>query len=256
MYYRYTKSGLRIPVDLDGLYDGGAIFIAGGAPSLGEELNLHRLAQSGLNVLALNNTATLLESSNNLWLGGDKPRCYSKRILKDPRMLKFAVISRKNEEIDGTVWRDMPSTLFFGTCDKFNEQNFLMPHRDFVWWKNTFYIALQLVYRLGFRKVYLVGCSFRISSEKQYSYDAKLTGPETEWNQRVYEKTVGKMKRLKPAFEAGGLEVISATPDSLLNDDFETIAFDDAIDDALENFPAEYRLEDCVHSSALKKPKE
>ncbi len=226
MYYRYTAGGARIPCDLDGLWKDQSVFIAGGAPSLADEPNLKRLAEPGINVLAINNTAALLENATNFWLGGDKPRCYSKRILKDPRILKFAVISRKNEEVNGTVWQHMPSTFFFGTCDKFTEQNFLMPHRDFVWWKNTFYIALQLVYRLGFRKVYLVGCSFKTTDEKQYSYDVELTEPETEWNQRVYDKTVARMKKMKPTFEKGGLEVISATPDSMLNNEFETNTLD------------------------------
>jgi len=254
MFYRYNGGG-RIPVDLDGVYE-GSVFIVGGAPSLAEEPNLRRLAEPGLNVLAINNTAALLENAANFWLGGDKPICYSERILKDPRILKFAVISRKDIAVNGTVWKNLPSTFFFGTCDKFTEQNFLMPHRDFVWWKNTFYIALQIVHRLGFRKVYLVGCSFKTTKEKQYSYDVKLTGPEMEWNQRVYEKTVAKMKRMKPAFEKGGLKVISATPDSLLNDDFSTMTFDEAINDALKDFPAEYCLEECVHSSALNKQEE
>lgn len=252
MYYRYNGDA-RIPCDLDGAYSGQSVFIAGGAPSLAEEPNLRRLAEPGINVMALNNTAATLENAVNFWLGGDKSPCYSERILKDPRILKFAVISRKDIAVNGTVWKHLPSTFFFGTSDKFTEQNFLMPHRDFVWWKNTFYIALQIVHRLGFRKVYLVGCSFRMGKDKQYSYDVKLTGPEQEWNERVYSKTVAKMKALKPAFDRDGFEVISATPDSLLNDIYPTMTFDEAIEEALEGFPKEYELEKCVHSSALKK---
>lgn len=256
MFYRYNAGGGRIPCDLDGAYEGQSIFIAGGAPSLAEEPNLHRLAEPGINVLAMNNTAATLGNAINFWLGGDKPLCYSDRILKDPRILKFAVISRKNLPVNGTVWRKLPSTFFFGTSDKFNVNNFLMPHRDFVWWKNTFYIALQIVHRLGFRKIYLVGCGFKVDEEKQYSYDFELTGPEREWNERVYNNTVTKMKVLKPSFDKAGFEVISATPDSLLNDDYPTMTFDEAVEDALKDFPKEYELEKCVHSSAFKKQEE
>ncbi len=251
MLYRYNGE-CRIPVDLDGMWE-GSCFLAGGAPSLGDEPHLSRLGEPGVNLMALNNTASLFQSSVDFWLGGDKPMCYSERILKDQRILKFAVISRKDLAVNGTVWKKLPSTFFFGTSDKFDVNNFLMPHRDFVWWKNTFYIGLQLLHRLGFRKVYLIGCSFRIDKDKQYSYDVKLTGPEREWNERVYNNTVEKMKALKPAFDKAGFEVISATPDSLLNDIYPTMTFDEAIDDSLKDFPKEYQMDKCVHSSALKK---
>lgn len=253
IFYRYSADGGRIPMDFDGTYEGETLFIAGGAPSLADEPNLDRLAEPGINVLAINNTAATLDNAMNLWLGSDKPKCYSDRILKDPRIMKFAMISRKDLDVGGTPWKQLPNTFFFGTCDKFTNENFLMPHRDFVWWKNTFYIALQIARRLGFKKVYLVGCSFQISKDKQYSYDIELTGPETEWNQRVYGKTVDRLKLLKPVLDAGGLEVISATPDSMINDDYPAVTFDAAIDDALKDFPADYKLHECVHSSALKK---
>lgn len=252
MFYRFLRGGCRAPVDLDDAYKNLSCFIAGGAPSLGKE-NLDRLREPGVNLLAINNTASLFQGAVTFWLGGDKPKCYSERILKDPGILKFAVISRRDELVDGRPWKELPSTFFFGTNEKFDEKNFLSPHRDFAWWKNTFFLALQLAYRLGFRKVYLIGCSFNAKTKKDYAYDVKLSDAERDWNDKLYNNSVVRMRNLKPTFEAGGLEIISATPDSKLNGDFPTMTFDEAVDDALSGFPKEYGLDKVVHSSALKK---
>ena len=242
-----------MPIDVDGAYEGQAVFIAGGAPSLMEE-PLELLTQPGVSVLALNNTASILPpGAVDFWLGCDKPVCYSDRILLDPKITKFALISRRDYPVNGRVWKQAPSTYFFGTRENFTVENFLRTDRDFVWWKSTFYVALQIVHRLGFRKAYLIGCAFRLDGEKDYSYDVKLTDGERDWNKRVYNKTVDRMRQLKPTFDKVGFEVISATPDSLLNDIYPVVKFEEAVKDILSGFPEEYELEKCVHSSALKK---
>lgn len=252
MLYHYSKSGLRIPVDLDNLFEGGTVFIAGGCPSLLEE-DLSKLTQPGIFVLAINNTpAVMPDGAVDAWIGSDKPDCYSKKILLDPTIMKFTVISRKELAVGDKVWKELPNTYFFGTNDKFTEDNFLMQHRDFLWWKNTFFGALQLAYRLGFKKVYLIGCGFNVSNDKQYSYDFKLDEKERKINERLYNQSVERMKKLKPIMDAGGYKVISATKGSLLNGFYPVVSFDDAIEDALKEIPKDYELEKCVHSSAFR----
>jgi len=251
MFYRFTKSGLRIPVDLDDIYS-GSCFLAGGSPALLKE-NLSLLSQPGIMTMSMNNTASIVPSS--LWVGGDKPLCYSPKILLDPRLLHFAIISRRDFEVGGTPWKHCPNTYFFGTNDNFTLGDLLKPHRDFVWWKNTFYIALQILYRLGFRKIYLIGCEFNIEKDHQYAYGAKLGEEEVTWNKRTYNAVVANMKHLKPHFEECGIEIISATPNSKLNDIYKVMSFDDAVKDVLENFPKEYNIKDCPHSSFFGKNK-
>jgi len=247
MFYRYTRSGLRVPVDLDGLYS-GSCFIAGGSPSLLLE-NLSLLDQPGINVLAMNNTASVVPC--NLWIGGDKPVCYSPRITTDPRITKFAVISRKDQQINEVAWKHYPNMYFFGTHEKFTVGNLLKPDRDFVWWKNTFYMALQLAWRLGFRTVYLTGCQFKMDKDKHYSYDTVLTDKQIAWNNRTYERAADNMKYLKAHFDKVGFKVISATPDSRLNEWYPTIDFRDAVQEALMGFPREWEIGKCPHSSEL-----
>lgn len=247
MFFRFDK-GARIPVDLDGMFS-GSCFIAGGAPSLLRE-NLELLEQPGLTVISMNNTASKIPT--DVMVCADKPKCYSDRILRDPKLMKFAMISRKDLMVGDKKMMDLPNMYFFGANEKyFNVHNFLNYQRDFVWWKNTMYNVIQLAYRLGFRKVYLIGCAFKISKEEQYSYKTKLTNHQINYNARTYNNFVGKMKLLKKHFKEKGFEIISCTPNSSLNEFYPSMSFEDAVKDILKDFPKEYRTDKCLHSSEM-----
>lgn len=222
MFYRFGKNDVRMALDLDGLFHNEECFIAGGAPSLkgfAPQVNEAR----GVSVLAINNAATVVRPT--IWVGGDRPACYSKSILVDPTIMKFGIkVSKKRrQDVNGRPWCEWPNTFFFGTKDGFNPNNFLNFDKDLVWWKNTFFIALQLAYRLGFRAVYLVGCSFDIpveveSGKEQYAWETHLNAEELKTNKRLYTSSVGQIESLLPHFKEKGFSVVSCTPVSLAND--------------------------------------
>ena len=247
MFFRYDKN-CRIPVDLDGMFS-GSCFIAGGHPSLLKE-NLELLKQPGISVISMNNTASMIPT--DIWIGMDKPKCYSERILLDQKIMKFTMVSRRDLIVGNKKMRELPNMYFFGANEKyFNVSNFLNQHRDFVWWKNTMYNVLQLAYRLGFRKVYLIGCAFKISKETQYSYKMKLSDHQINYNQRTYNNFLEKMKLLKRHFKEKGFEIISSTPNSSLNEFYPFVPFKDAIKEMLKDFPREYDTNKCLHSSEM-----
>jgi len=234
MFYRFVKSGVRLPVDMDDLFQDGACFIAGGAPVLADFAEL--LGKARPHILAINNAATKVPAT--LWVGGDKPDCYSRSILLDPTIMKFGVISRREYVVEGKPWKLWHNTFFFGTKEGFNPRNFLERDRDLCWWKNTFFIAIQLAYRLGFRTVYLAGCGFQIEQAKQYAWETNLSADEIAWNQRLYGNTLTRLKELKPVFERKGLRVISATPGSLANSILEYRDPAEAIAEVMSAIPA------------------
>lgn len=240
---------------MDDTYRGRTLFIAGGAPSLLDEPALYKLAKAGISLMAMNNTATIFPAGVDFWVGCDKPACYSPSILLNPKPKKFAIIAKREFKFSVDQYReyrflDCPNIYFFGTHDKWQPKTLLKKDRDFVWWKNTFWVALQIAYRLGFRKVYLVGCAFNIKDkEPAYSYDMTLDDYQRKYNQRLYNQTVTIMKQAKPHFDECGFEVISATKDSLLNEDYPYVRFDEAIGNALKEYPQDHALDKCKHSS-------
>jgi hypothetical protein len=267
MYYKYSR-GCRIPVDLDGMYPGRTCFIAGGAPSLLNE-DLSKLNQPGISLMSMNNTPSVLPTGCvDFWVGLDKPLCYAPRILMDPKIQKFAIIAKKGFPFpyngkDYTL-QQMPNMYFIGTVAdddpnvvrRFTYKTLLKPERDFVWWKNTFWVALQIAYRFGFRKVYLIGCAFNLTPDKQYSYDYKLSDYQQQYNQKLYNQTVASLRECKSHFDDVGFQVISATPDSKLNEFYPSVSYDEAIKDALGDYPVSYDLSTCVHSTFFTDKKE
>jgi hypothetical protein len=251
MFYRFSKAGARIAVDLDGLFAGSTLFLLGGSPTLKEQ-PLELLRQRGIVTMAMNNVP-LTFPKPDLWVCADKPPCFDQRIYADPSVMKFTIITRRREKVGttGKMVREFPNMHFFGITEKFTLQTFLQPHRDLVWWKSVFPIALQLAHRLGFRTVYLVGCGFTMSAGRQYAWKTDLNGYQQNYSQRTYNADVTRLQQLKSVFDDNGFRVISATPDSAANDILGYVSLEEAVTSALASMPLP--SDTLVHSSALSK---
>ena len=249
MFYRYTRSGARVSCDLDGLYDGGTVFLLGGAPSL-DDLT-PPLEQPGIVTLAVNNVPRRFPRPS-LWICADKPKCFDPFVYTCPSALKFTMISRRFEEVPKTggkkAWQ-VPSMFFFGASSKFKVTNFLSPSPDLVWWKSVFPMALQLAWRLGFKKVCLVGCSFHMDVGQPYAWETDLDDDERSWSQRTYNKDLERLKVLKPVFDAHQFRVVSCTPGSRANDLLGYEPVEMAVAGALSGLPDRAHPEDLIHSS-------
>lgn len=210
MFYRYRGSE-RIAVDLDGINQGGTLFLLGGGPQL-KKLQLGLLKQGGVATLALNNVP-LVFPQPTYWLTADRPECFSPD-LWGMHCLKFAPISRRDVEVPGTgrPARAWPGALFFGTRDHPPLTEFLTPHRDLSWYRSVFPLGLQLAVRLGFRRVCLVGCGFNAGG--RYAWKSDLTPEEADYSQRTYDGDVERLRQLVPLLREGGVELVSCTPGS------------------------------------------
>lgn len=248
MFYRYLKGGARVCVDLEGLFAGQTLFLLGGSPKLKESpLDLLRLP--GIVTLAMNNVPLTFEKPT-MWVCADKPPCFDQRLYAYPETMKFTIISRREEVVGSTgkKVREFPNQYFFGTTTR-PLQTFLKPHRDLVWWKSVFPIALQMAYRLGFRTVYLVGCGFKMGPTQQYAWNTDLNDYQRNYSQRTYNMDVDRLRQLKPLFDADGFRVVSSTPDGAANDILGYVPLEVAVADTLATLPPPSN--DLIHSSTL-----
>lgn len=254
MFYRYTKSGARIPVDMDGLYENESVFLLGGSPKL-RELPLELLRKPGIVTLAVNNVPCYFERPN-LWVCADKPHCFSPHIYSDPAITKFTMISRREIEVPGTGTkiRQFPNMYFFGAREGFNFRNFLDPHRDLVWWRSVFPIALQLAFRLGFRTVYLAGCSFNMNKSpgQQYAWKTNLTADQAQYSHNTYNRDLARLVELKPTFDRKSFDLVSCTPDSRAHGTLSYLPLEKAVERVLASKPNPANTETLLHSSELK----
>lgn len=250
MFYRFTPSGARISIDLDDLFFGSSLFLLGGGPSL-KDMPLELLKHPSIITLAMNNVPCVFNHPT-MWVCADKPPCFSQHIYASPTIMKFTMISRRSEMvgITGKKVFEFPNMFFYGVKD-FSLGDFLNKDRDLVWWKSVFPIALQLAHRLGFRRVYLVGCGFKMSKGSQYAWKTELTNYQLNYSQRTYNNDLNRLRSLKPVFDANKFEVISSTPDSVANEILGYIPIEEAIYKERETYPSVSDTMSLVHSSAF-----
>jgi hypothetical protein len=258
VFYRFTQAGARIPVDLEGLYQDETLFLLGGSPTL-KDLPLELLTKSGVITMGMNNVPCVFRP--RLWLCADKPQCFSPHIYTDPGITKFNMISRRELVVPGTdkKVRQCPAMYFFGATESaFNFQNFLDPARDLVWWRSVFPMAIQLAYRLGFRRIFLAGCGFFMPKEKgnQYAWDTKLTNDQAQYSQNTYNRDLHRIRSLQHTFKRAGLQLISSTPNSKAHGILDYVPLEQAVELALQAKPATADTTTLWHSSEFTKKAE
>ena len=252
MFYRWREpNNLLMMTDMANAYLGEDLFILGGHPSLGE-MSLEALASPGILTMALNNVPYVFPNPT-FWLTADKPSCYGAHFYHRGDIIKLARLDTSMELVQGSnrTLRTFPNLFFYElNGEKYDESNFLSEGVDVAWWKSVFPVALQLAWRLGFRRLFLVGCAFWTSTRRPYAWPVKLTEAQKTSNQLTYNADVDRLEKLKPNIKANGLEIYSCTPDSRANELFTFIPLDEAAIEATRHLPAPTELQHLYHSSA------
>jgi SAM-dependent methyltransferase len=243
---------------LGDLFRGSAAFLVCGGPSLVTH-DLAQLELRGVLTMALNNAATIIRP--RLWCSVDDPGHFSDCIWRDPGIFKFVPMSHfekgflvRNEEErlipSGERVGDMPGVFGFRRNEHFVAERWL--YEDTFNWGNrgdrvdahgnkgsrsVMYPALRLLYHLGVRKVYLLGCDFRMELGKQnYAFEQDRSRNSVNGNNHSYQVLNSRLGHLKPHFEAAGFSVFNCTANSGLTV-FPHREFGAAVDDAVSTLP-------------------
>lgn len=216
----------RLPLDFRSTYS-GACFLVGGGYQLPEVK--HKLDNPSIFTMAMNNAAT--QFTPNLWVGADSPDHYSPSIMLNPTIMKFLYMRYVDEHaIGGVPASSLPNTYFMARHD-FEIKDFFTSRNAFGWWKNVHMLALEVLYYLGFRTVYMVSCGLSIDARGPYGYESDLAPAEIAFNKVTYAHVVADVRALhrEAAIPPQKLDMISCTPDSKLNDFLPYVELDDAI---------------------------
>lgn len=218
MLWRY-QNNKQYPIDMNNLYH-GSVALIGGAPCL-DKLNLEQLP---IPTWCVNNAASRL-SHPTFSCHSDMPGCFYPEVLKNPLTLKFINQCRWKETVDDVLWRDITGVLFYPTHTNFTPKTVLDWWHGFPWTKDIMCLSISLLYYLGFRKIYTLGCRFKVV-ERDYAWGHKLTDSQREWNKRTYQNTANKIISYKSTYDSHGLQIISCTEDSLLNIVYPVITYE------------------------------
>lgn len=252
MFYRWRDpNNILLMTDLANAYLGQTLFIIGGHPSI-KDMPLELLNQPGVLTMALNNVPYVFDRPT-FWLTADKPNCYGGHLYHRPDIIKFARMDTSLEIPNGTTreLRTFPNLYFYELdAERYAPETFFSEGVSVAWWKSVFPISLQLAWRLGFRRIYLVGCSFWTSQSQHYAWGTKLTDAQRTYSQLTYNSDVDRLAALKPYFGTAALEVISCTENSRANGIINYLPFPEAVAQAVGKIPDPTPLHELQHSSS------
>jgi len=237
---------------LGDIYRGHAAFLICSGPSL-EKHNLSLLNQRGVLTMSVNNAAAVYRSQ--LWCSVDEPGNFCDAIWYDPGILKFVPLSQMEkrfrvrseggdllESAQLQLVGDMPAVFGYRRNESFVAEQWL--YEDSFNWGNhgqivdadgnkggrsVMYVAIRLLFFLGVRRVYLLGCDFRMKEgERNYAFEQDRTASSVRGNNASYDILNARLRRLLPYFEREHFEIYNCTADSGLTV-FPQMSFEDAL---------------------------
>ena len=207
--FKKTSQGYE-EISLHNKYKGAEIILCGTGPSLWK-INTDELKSTEKLVFGLNNSFKLVDL--DFWMAFDAPTEFDGQIWQSDAV-KFYNFTHATE-----VLKYNPRHIFFYKHLAPDSQGrwpvygvkLRGPHINFLFEGDTFPMTLQMLYWLGFKKVFLAGCDFGGNS--------KLSKMSSIYNENTQHKNLSHgLEILKKAHIKSGIEFVSCTPNSPIND--------------------------------------
>jgi len=261
MPFFYSSEG-NVDYASVGNYRGAHAFLICGGPSFGD---LDHSKLKNCLTMGLNNSVKTYRP--DLWTCVDDPSRFLKSIWLDPKIHKFVPFDHTESELwDNTVnnWgplldqenkkkvikvRQCPNITYVRRNEKFEPSRWLFEY-TFNWgdhskWgggRSVMLVALKLLFVLGVRNVYLLGCDLLMDESHKYHFDENRDNGAQKCNMNTYKKMIEEyFPKLKPYFDNAGFNVFNCNPNSRLKV-FPHISYDEAIKRAIENIGIEEEI--------------
>lgn len=166
LFYRLETDQRVVPVRLEDFCAGptaSACWLIGGGPAL-DALPCDEIARAPIPKMCVNLAGTR-KLRPNYWTSYDPTVRFHRSIYLDPGVIKFVHRRRAMDLVPETTFKvcECPATLFFDREPGRGFADLLAPaSRGVVDWADSFVQALDILFRLGFRTLYLAGCDMRI----------------------------------------------------------------------------------------------
>lgn len=212
-FFRISTDRTEQPVPLENLFAGptpSACFLIGGGPSLAR-LPCDEIARAPVPKMAVNLAGTR-RLRPTFWTAYDPTARFHRSIYLDPGVLKFVHRRRAMDLVPETTYKvcDCPGTLFFDHDGERGFADFLSQQaRGIVDWADSLVQAIDILYRLGFRVIYLAGCEMRVRPSKAQIARAATLGVRHD-GRELLRDFVGRCERA--GLSAGELEALGTAP--------------------------------------------
>ena len=150
------------------------------------------------------------------WLGMDLPGCYDASLLHEA-FPKFWRGTYARKTYKGSDLKNLPQSYFVsiakpegGIEDMFKKD---IPK---VWFNHSLGVMLHLIVEMGFKKIHFVGCN--LGGKTDYYDDRVLPSDQHASNRRLYSQQNVFLREFQDVGQRFGVECISCTEDSPIND--------------------------------------
>ena len=254
MPFFYTAEG-NVNYGMLGNYRGAHAFLILNGPSFSK---LDHSKLKNVFTFGVNNCPKTFRP--NAWACVDDPSRFLKSIYLDPTIMKFMPLDHTEKFLWNNVLRSedwgplymeedgnnvnatprmCPNIQYYRRNEKFEASRFLWEYTinwgDHSKWgggRTVMLPALKILFLLGFRKVYLLGCDLNMDGKNKYHFNIERDHGAIKSNNVTYKKmTELYFPKLKPHFDKAGFKVYNCNKDSNLKT-FPYKSFDDAIKEA------------------------
>lgn len=211
------------------------VFFCCPGPSL-KFINPKILNGAGRMVAAVNNSYPFVKP--DIWFAMDDPNCYSREVFWEP----FIKIMRGGYQDRTCADREIDSNynLYYADVKKYDSKNAIFNTKGedvkFVWEKNVMATAFNVLFWMGAKRIYMIGCDLD-NSKSDYHHGQKLSDKNKNWNKRLYSDLFGWMKWLTEESVNYGIEIKSATENSKINTFMEYVPLKEAIELSEKDIP-------------------
>ena len=129
---------------------------------------------------------------------------------------------------------DCPNVIYFRRNYTFNSESFMYEdtfnfgrRKEDGGGRSVMLPAIRILYSLGFRNIFLLGCDFNMKTDRPYSFEESVGDEYVSANMSTYMKLSQWFTELKPHFDKMGLQIFNCNKNSNLNV-FPFVDFDEA----------------------------
>lgn len=208
--FKWTNSNFHRDVN-----SSRAILVCGG-PSLAN-IDPDSLKGPGKVVLGVNNTYPYVVP--DMWMGMDDPRCYDRRVLLEsfPKFLRGGYQDRvfqnfKPMELYNVHYINVMKDTKMAIFDRAKPGCL-----HFIWHNNVMAVAMNLLFAMGFKEIYIAGCDLD-NSEKDYFDERVLVGNEKARNTSLYKHLFKWLRIMTEEGAKRGIRLHSLSPTSGINE--------------------------------------
>ena len=192
------------------------VYLCNPGPSL-RYIDPQSLKQPGVLTAAVNTAYPRIRP--DIWFGMDDPHCYPRQVFWES-FIKVMRGGFQDRKCEGLSLQNC-FNLYYIDGEVFDGQNNFFDFKghdvNFTWTGNALFISIHVLLWMGAKRIHLLGCDLS-TKDGHYHSDQVLSESNLDYNNQLYEELNAFLKWYSGEAAEHGIEIISCSPDSRINE--------------------------------------